>query len=194
MASRYPLSGETIIPLFKSVDELGEPDFGARDGCTFVSIPIGESTDGRWLTTVDAGFRRRSNEQVSARLRPCDFHEFAYEICLVDTFGEHRTFETMDRDVARGWLPVGSAPLVLETVRYGCAHLVNLIEPTLVYRVTNGSGLPAPAMEKYNFVRQALESKGYYVMFTERDGLGREFWLMGTNEFDVSTLMIEDEP
>jgi hypothetical protein len=75
----------TVRPLLRSIDDLpNDLDFEEEDGCIYLRAPFGLSEDGRWLTLIDVGFTPRSNSSPFPDLRLFDYHEFGYEITLLD--------------------------------------------------------------------------------------------------------------
>jgi hypothetical protein len=176
-------------PLLECADDLPDDlSLVSEGGCYFLRAPFAESLDGHWWTVVDVGLRPISSECPIPGRAAIDFFEFAYEITLFDRYlGTVRS--TMDRSIAREWLPAGRSQLVLEVVAVCCRSLIRTLRPDYIYRVTNTATLPEVAFKKHHFVTQKLQELGYSVLYDGTDPQSRRFWLMGAVGVDLPPLI-----
>lgn len=162
-----------------------------EDGCNFVRLPIAESEDGRWHTVVDVGLRPVEDAILLVGRQPFSFHEFCYEITLMPLDGGE-AISTMDREIARKWLPDGFAPVALEVIGACCRSLLLLLEPDYIYRITFMPEPSEEALEKHHFVTKVMESLGFCVLADGTDPYLRKFWLMGAPGVDLPPHVEED--
>lgn len=178
-----------VRALLGSIDDLpNDLDLEEEDGCIYIRVPFGISEDNRWLTLVDVGMTPRSNCNPHPDLRSFDYHEFGYEITIVDQNGKVPIRSTMNRDIAKVWLPPNCSKLVLEVVNHCCRRLLRELSPGYIYRVTAAKEVGGAALGKHSLVTNVMQSAGYSVLLNGTDDLRRTFWLMGRTGFDLSYL------
>src|ERR1700760_2359246 len=114
-----------VRALLGNIDDLpNDLDFEEEDGCIYIRAPVGLSEDDRWLTLIDVGLTPRSNSSPFPDFRLFDYHEFGYEITLLDRENIVPIRSTMNRDIAKVWLPPACSKLVLDVVNHCCRRLL----------------------------------------------------------------------
>ena len=110
------MSLPTVRALLGSIDDLPDDlDFEEEDGCVYLRAPIGLSEDDRWLTLIDVGFTPRRDSTPLPDLRSFDYHEFGYEITILDQSGKVPIRSTIEPGHRKGL----AAPKLLRT-GFGC--------------------------------------------------------------------------
>jgi hypothetical protein len=178
-----------VRALLGSIDDLPDDlDFEEEDGCIYLRAPIGLSEDDRWLTLIDVGLTPRLDSTPLPDLRSFDYHEFGYEITILDQLGKVPIRSTMNRDIAKVWLPPNCSGLVVDVVSHCCRRLLQELTPGYIYRVTAAKEVGGPALLKHTLVTNVMQNEGYSILMDGMDDWKRTFWLMGREGFDLSYL------
>lgn len=162
-------------------------DVHYEDGCWYVRVPIAESEDGRWLTSVDIGYRESDGESPCDDIRRVDFHSFGYEIHLFDQI-DGVSYSTMNPLEAKCAIPAEIRSLVVDIT---CACYLKLIEecdPEYIFRSTWLSDPGENALKKHAKATETLSQVGYVVIKEGTDQHGCKFWLLGKGDSDHSHL------
>lgn len=183
------MSLPAVRALLGSIDDLPDDlDFEEEDGCIYLRAPIGLSEDNRWLTLIDVGLTPQRASTPLPDLRSFDYHEFGYEITLLDQLGKVPIRSTMNRDIAKVWLPPGCSGLIVDVVSHCCRRLLREFVPGYIYRVTSAREVGGPALRKHTLVTNVMQNEGYSILMDGADAWKRTFWLMGREGFDLSYL------
>jgi len=174
----FPKITSKMVPLLSSIGELPEDlDLNYEDGCFYLRVPIGESDCGRWLTTVDVGYRESRDESPYSGIMPIDYMSFGYEISVFDQV-DNEVFQTMDPYEARCAIPQDMRPLVVDITCECYQRLIGLSLPDYIYRFTKDADPSVGAMVKHKKCTEALIQGGFSVIKEWSDQSGRKFWLL----------------
>jgi hypothetical protein len=155
----------------------------SQDGCHYLSVCLATTEDGQWSTFVDVGMTLVKGTTPIEGYAPFDFYEFGYEITLADT-DLIPSGSTMDRDIARRWLPKGCEKIVLQVVGACCRSLIGFFTPSYIYRVTFMPNPTENALKKHHWVTKVMESLGFSVFHSGTDSMSRQFWIMVASGVD----------
>lgn len=104
-------------------------------------------------------------------------HELQFAIAVEDIeTGE--IFETCERDMAAGYLPVEVREYVMPCICESTKALVEAIQPQAIYRVTKAIRPPEKALHKHQLITDSLIDLGYAVTQEGTDAMARRFWLL----------------
>jgi hypothetical protein len=104
------------------------------------------------------------------------FWEFSFTISVIALDEDFEPFATQDREMAAPYIPTDMRSAVIEIVRTALRVLVNHAKPAMIYRVTNGSGLPEKALRKHHLLTETLIEAGYDISHSGTDRFERTFW------------------
>ena len=99
------------------INDLGDVptdlDVNYEEGCWYIRVPIALSEDGRWLTSIDVGYRESDGESPCDGVMAVDFHSFGYEIHLFDQQAGV-SYSTMNPHESRCAIPEEFRQLVIK--------------------------------------------------------------------------------
>lgn len=104
-------------------------------------------------------------------------HDFHFAIAVTD-FDNEEVFETYDRDMAKGYIPEGARPRVMECVCRAIPTLVEYVNPQAIYRVTKATRPPEKALKKHDLVTEGFQDCGFEITQRGTDATSREYWVM----------------
>lgn len=185
----FPTITSIMVPLLSEVEELPDDlDLNYEDGCYYFRVPVAESECGRWLTTVDVGYREQRGEPPCPGLHPMDYVSFGYEISAFDLESEE-VFQTMDPYEARCAIPNDMRQLVVDITCRCYQMLIGIAGSDYIYRFTKAENPCDAALAKHNKSTEILVDAGFSVIREGSDQSGRKFWLLGKNGLDHSILI-----
>jgi hypothetical protein len=178
----------TMSPVINDLGDVPtDLDVNYEEGCWYIRVPIAESENGRWLTSIDVGYRESDGESPCDGIAPVDFHSFGYEIHLFDQ-QDGVSYSTMNPLESRCAVPEEMRQLVVDVT---CACYLKLIEecnPDYIFRSTWLEEPGENALKKHVQATETLRKTGYSVIKEGTDQRGCKFWLLGKIDEDHSHL------
>ncbi|WP_157644446.1 hypothetical protein [Bradyrhizobium sp. WSM2793] len=177
-----------MSPVINDLEDVpSDLDVNYEDGCWYIRVPIALSEDGRWLTSVDVGYRESDEESPCDGIAPVYFLSFGYEIHLFDQ-QDGVSYSTMNPLESRCAVPPEMRQLVVDI---SCACYLKLIEdcdPSYIFRSTWLGKPGESALKKHVQATETLCKTGYTVIKEGTDQYGCKFWLLGKSDEDHSHL------
>ncbi len=177
-----------MSPVFTDLEDVpSDLEVNYEDECWYIRVPVAESEDERWLTSVDVGYNQIDRKSPCSGTNPIDFFHFGYEIHLFDR-QDGVTYQTFDPLLARCAIPPEIRQLIVEIT---CACYLKLIadcSPDYIFRRTWLENPSESALKKHVLATKTLCKSGYEVIKEGTDQYSRKFWLLGKSDEDHSHL------
>jgi hypothetical protein len=160
----FPVLDCRMVPVVSDVGDIPDDlDMNYEEGCFYVRMPLAESDDGRWLTSIDVGYRETSAESPCAGVAPIDFVMFGYEITVFDQI-DNLSYSTMDPLEARCVIPDEMSSLVVDIVCECYLKLIENCDANYIFRSTWLSKPCENAMKKHTKATEMITQAGYIVL------------------------------
>lgn len=184
----FPEIDASMLPLVSDIADIPDDlDINYEEECFFLRVPIAASECGRWLVTIDVGWREYEAQSPCPGVKPLDFVMFGYEITAFDQV-DSVLYQTMDPREARCGIPEEVRPLVVEIACECYERLICECDPEYIYRVTWIEEPGENALNKHTKATETLTQAGYSVVMDGTDKHGCKFWLLGKSDADHSNL------
>lgn len=141
------------------------------DGGFCVIAPIAKDTTYDQIVTVDSHMKVSVHEGEN-------FWDFLFEISITQMEDDSEPVSTMDRELAKKWIPDEIRSIVMDIVCDSCRALVWRVKPDRIYRVTKVPDPPDAALKKHRALTEVLQELGYDVTETGYDRWDRVFWVL----------------